>query len=57
MSYKRLTKNEGGRIVLANPHKNAPSIALQNALDKLYTLEEKIENGTLVELPLLTEKN
>ena len=54
--YKRLTTTEvvNGRNVKTITSK--VKVTIQDLIDRLYELEDKIENGTLVELPCEVEK-
>lgn len=54
--YKRLTKHVGGKLVLAKDETAYSeiyyeSLLIKRALQRLAELEDKIEAGTLVELP------
>lgn len=51
--YKRLTikDNNGDWCVWEEDNCPHPFEALQNAIDRLAEIEDKIENGTLIELP------
>lgn len=54
--YKRLTKHVGGKLVLAKDETAYSeiyyeSLLIKRALKRLCELEDKIEAGTLVELP------
>lgn len=54
--YKRLTKHVGGKLVLAKDETAYSeiyyeSLLIKRALKRLCDLEDKIEAGTLVELP------
>lgn len=54
--YKRLTKHVGGKLVLTKDEASYSeiyyeSLLIKRALKRLADLEDKIEAGTLVELP------
>lgn len=54
--YKRLTKHVNGKLVLAKDNASYTeiyyeSLLIKEALQRLAELEDKIEAGTLVELP------
>ena len=52
MEYKRLTiKDKYGNGQIWEDDYSHPSEALQVAIDRLADLEDKIEKGTLIELP------
>lgn len=52
MKYKRLTtKDEEGNWQVWEDDYSHPFEALQVAIDRLAELEDKMENGTLIELP------
>ena len=56
--YKRLTtKDEEGNWQVWEDDYSHPFEALQVAIDRLAELEDKIEQGTLVELPFKPGKN
>ena len=54
--YKRLTTTQvvNGRNIKTVTNK--VKVTIQDLIDRLYELEDKIENGTLVELPCKVEK-
>ena len=54
--YKRLTTMQvvNGRNIKTITRK--VKVTIQDLIDRLYELEDKIENGTLVELPCEVEK-
>ena len=54
--YKRLTTTQvvNGRNIKTITSK--VKVTIQDLIDRLYELEDKIENGTLVELPCEVEK-
>lgn len=52
MKYERLTiKDKDGNWQVWEDDYSHPFEALQTAIDKLAELEDKIENGTLIEVP------
>lgn len=52
MKYERLTtKDEEGNWTIWEDDYSHPFEALQVAIERLAELEDKIENGTLIELP------
>lgn len=55
-SYKRLTTTQvvNGRNIKTVTNK--VKVTLEDLIDRLYELEDKIENGTLVELSCEVEK-
>lgn len=57
MKYKRLTTTQvvNGRNIKTVTSKG--KVTLQDLIDRLYDIEEKIENGTLVEFPRIIHPN
>jgi len=57
MKYKRLTTTQvvNGRNIKTVTSKG--KVTLQDLIDRLYDIEEKIENGTLIELPCVRKLN
>ena len=54
MKYERLTiKDKDGHWQVWEDDYSHPFEALQTAIDKLAELEDKIENGTLIEIPCM----
>ena len=55
--YKRLTTTQvvNGRNIKTVTNK--VKVTIQDLIDRLYELEDKIENGTLVELPCKEKEN
>ena len=52
MSYKRFTERVGKNIIIKETSTN-DNKSIWNALERLAELEDKIENGTLIELPFI----
>jgi hypothetical protein len=52
MSYKRLTERVGKGISVKETSTN-DNKSIWNAIERLAELEDKIENGTLIELPFI----
>ena len=57
MKIKRLTTTQvvNGRNIKTITSKG--KVTIQDLIDRLYDLEEKIENGTLIELPRIIHPN
>jgi len=57
MKYKRLTTTQvvNGRNIKTITSKG--KVTIQDLIDRLYDIEEKIENGTLVEFPRIIHPN
>ena len=55
--YKRLTTTQvvNGRSIKTVTNK--VKVTIQDLIDRLYELEDKIENGTLVEFPCKEKEN
>lgn len=51
MKYKRLTKRNRNGYISLNFHSEYKDIELHKLKDRLTELEDKIEQGTLIELP------
>lgn len=50
MSYKRLTERVGNGVAIKETSTN-DNKSIWNAIERLAELEDKIENGLLIELP------
>ena len=54
MEYKRLTERVGKGVAVRGTSSN-DNRSIWNAIERLAELEDKIENGTLIEFPRITE--
>ena len=54
--YKRLTTTQVVNGINIKTITSKVKVTIQDLIDRLYELEDKIENGTLVELPCEVEK-
>ena len=55
--YKRLTTTQVVNGKNIKTVTNKVKVTIQDLIDRLYELEDKIENGTLVELPCKEKEN